>query len=331
MEVPRSLSLVRKEIFGWAECQNGVPVVDLLSRIRKPFQGPIPDVSTYFGPIHQSSIVLIPHEAKHWDVEYKKYVLEMTKHHIVLCFNRGDFPLKLRHPKLISIQVAKNLGWKTPAIIVPYNIESLDHLPYREHAKRPYVSFVGYVPKLSPGRIFKSGFGIILHPIKSQGSITRQVGCSILKSGNGFETYLRRRKVYGGIPGLHPNPDILRSEFIQSIFGSDYVFTPRGDANSSRRLYEVLSAGRIPVIPRTGTLLPKLPQTNNEFNFVSIASSSRDLRKVVLENWTSLTNSEYFDIQKNLRRTYKEVFDYRNFMHKFFSINDSSELFGLLQ
>jgi len=47
-----------------------------------------------------------------------------------------------------------------------------------------------------------------------------------------------------------------RRQFVENLFGSDYVLCTRGGGNYSIRFYEALSAGRIPVFVNTDCVLP---------------------------------------------------------------------------
>lgn len=317
--------------YSWAETVSELPKVDLLSGEKKPLQGDVPDLSNHFGKFCTNSIWVIPHEAKYWSSDYKKYVFALAKHNTVIAFNRGDYPVSLKHPRVISIQVAKNYGDSRPALLVPYNVENLEMLSIRAYGRIPKISFVGYVPKLSMGRLWKSCPHLFKHPIKSQGVTCRQIGTCAMKHKGDWHTNTITRKTYGGVPRLLLNPESHRSEFLESVEESDYVFAPRGDANSSRRLFEILSAGRIPVIPNSGSKFPILPKSRCEFPFVSIAASAWDIQRKVVRNWSSLGSNTYNELQLQLRLIYLRSLDYRTFMRQLFSIRSEHEMYSLLQ
>ncbi len=60
----------------------------------------------------------------------------------------------------------------------------------------------------------------------------------------------------------------VRQEYVHSMMESDYILCARGAGNFSRRLYEALSCGRIPVFVDTDCVLPYQSEINWKEYFV---------------------------------------------------------------
>jgi hypothetical protein len=134
--------------------------------------------------------------------------------------------------------------------------------PRGKLAERPWsnilsVGFCGFVG--SP--LSRLGLQAILQHEKSDGLVLRERALTALEKGSGIHTeFVRRSSFWGGSVGrFHFDPvrqREVRAEFVENILGTDYAVCVRGKGNFSYRLYEVLSAGRIPVFVNSDCVLP---------------------------------------------------------------------------
>lgn len=68
--------------------------------------------------------------------------------------------------------------------------------------------------------------------------------------------FLIRSSYFGHVDTLRMNEQSARSQYLDSICRTDCTLCPKGDGNFSLRFFEVLSLGRIPVLPDTDVVLP---------------------------------------------------------------------------
>lgn len=120
----------------------------------------------------------------------------------------------------------------------------------RRKAGTPSVSFCGLAPR--PPRPWRRG--------RPAGEI-RRVACDRLERSRHVETdFVLRDEFWGGavrsgVADLELMAQV-RDEYVANMLGSDYVLCARGGGNYSYRLYEALSAGRIPLFIDTDCVLP---------------------------------------------------------------------------
>lgn len=114
----------------------------------------------------------------------------------------------------------------------------------------------------------------------------------------------------------------VRSKFIDNIKNSDYVLCCRGSGNFSYRLYETLSAGRIPIIIDTDIVLPhedKIP-----WNDISVWVKKENIDKIdniVLKDYDSMSQAEFLERQKTCREIYEDYIRPTSFFNKWFEEN----------
>ena len=93
--------------------------------------------------------------------------------------------------------------------------------------------------------------------------LVRQRTMQAVRKANNLQSQLVERD--GGF--FNNSPEIkarYRLEYIKNIQDNAYQLCVRGDENCSYRFYEVMSAGRIPVIIDTSMRLPNLSRMNWE-------------------------------------------------------------------
>lgn len=131
----------------------------------------------------------------------------------------------------------------------------LGEAPPRPWHERPAVGFCGFVP--DPRRRVRRWLrGLPEHPAAVRGR-----ACLTLEQSPAVETnFVIRREFWAGVlRGGSVDYDAMRDarrEFAENVAGSDYVLAARGGGNFSYRLYEAMSAGRIPLFVDTDCVLP---------------------------------------------------------------------------
>ena len=280
------------------------------------------------GNIHESDLVLVPHDAKFFskNTSYLKYLVEIAEEKPLLISDRGDFPTKisLKNSTLlrVGIEPAENF---CNTVILPYNIKSISHLSFRHYGLSPEVSFVGQIPKLSLGRTIKSFKKSPFHPIKTNAAIVRRLALKKLKSST-INSEVLIRNSYGGLEKYVTDSQVKREEFVKSILESDFVLCPRGDSNGSLRFYETLSAGRIPLIPDTQMIFPKIPNFSLKKHVISFNLFSGNLTEEVMNFWVELDALKYHELQSDLRAIFDQHLKFDIFVQNL--LNFDSQTFA---
>lgn len=307
----------------------GQPTVDIFSGNKQVFQGALPDISPFLVTNERSAdAFIVPHDSKRWSGEYYRYVKKASEQKTVLYFNRSDYPTNFKIPNTISLQNTLAPCRATHnCIVIPYNVKSLDFLSVREY-KAPIISFVGYLPRNSLSRMIRSSLQCPFHPLKANGALVRKIGVLNLSKIKG--SIVNSRTYYGGAISQIPSLITHREEFLSSIENSDFVLSPRGDANGSQRFFEAFSCGRVPVVPDTKFFLPRIIEHNMRPIYLTVKTLSTDLERTVTSFWNSLDADSYTAIQFENRRVFKEYFNYSSFLLRLLSVdsvNDLKELF----
>jgi hypothetical protein len=130
-------------------------------------------------------------------------------------------------------------------------------LAVRPWSKRPTVGFCGFVG--SPFR--RLALQALRQREKTEGLVLRERALSSLERNGVVGTrFIRRSAFWGGSMGRFHFDEAhqrrVRDEFIQNLLETDYAVCVRGKGNFSFRLYETLSAGRIPIFVNSDCVLP---------------------------------------------------------------------------
>ncbi len=290
---------------------SGAPQIDLFSQTKQVFQGSIPNISQFVVKnASKADMLVVPHDAAFWPKWYLRKIKSWSSEIPILFFNRSDSPIVVKIPNGFSLQNSFVKNQETSQIIIPYNVLNLDYMHFRKFSQSPKISFVGFVPKLSPRRALSMLVNGFPSSLINNSVVVRRLGIwQIKKKTSNFEIVTRPH--YGGARSLIPDTELWRREYEKSIENSDLVFCPRGDANSSQRLYEVISAGRIPVIPNTGQVLPKCScPVDHSRDFLQISCSSSNMKQVIDVFWRHMTQDIYTSMQENLRASFATCFRY---------------------
>ena len=300
--------------------------IELISGVVGLFQEPINDkLFKEVKTIEQSDLVLVPHDAFYFSKypEYLKYLNELSIRKTIVFSDRGDFPKKPKITNSIALRVALNPGESAiRKIVIPYNVENLGYLPMRKYASSPIISFMGYMPRISPKRIIQAVRQSPIHPIKGNGAIIRALSHRAFKQSN-LDYHFVIRKSYGALSSSDSSTESNRKEYLDFLASSDMVLSPRGDANQSARFYETLSSGRIPLLPETSIFFPPIfggSSIKNEF-FLNFTQCAPKLDNLISRFWNNLDNNKYIYLQKEIRNIYNENFNFQTFIKNVFALD----------
>lgn len=311
-----------------AESLPKVSKIEFLSLKHGLFQSPIEDnLLQIVEKINQCEAILVPHDAYHFheNRDYINYLNQLSSFKMIIYSDRGDFPKHTKISNSVAIRVAINPGERiTNKVVIPYNIEPLDFLPIRRLTKGPRISFVGYLPHISPSRFKNTLQQSPLHPILGNGAVVRKMCLNRLKNSK-FDATVIKRPSYGAHPGTNNSIDLSRSEYLGAFADSDFVLTPRGDSNQSARFYEALSSGRTPILPDTMIVLPKPISSNlpiRAFWALTSVFSVKQLEKSVEKRWNQfLTNESYVQYQSEMKYYFQNQLQFNNYIRTLFGLD----------
>ncbi len=156
----------------------------------------------------------------------------------ILIFIIHDFEFKYpRFKNIILLRTSVRASeLQANELLMPYIWETLQHpLPPMAASSLPKIGFCGLLSKHRKKLI----------EVFSQ---SHEVSCD----------FILRKKFWGGAP----NHETVISDFYQNMRDNQYILANRGAGNYSMRFYQVLAAGRIPVVVDTDMVLPFADQIN---------------------------------------------------------------------
>jgi len=109
-----------------------------------------------------------------------------------------------------------------------------------------------------------------------------------------------------------------RAEFVENLRRSDYVLCARGGGNFSYRLYEALSAGRIPLFVDTDCVLPF--EDEIDWRSLCVWVDERDVATVaeaVAARHRELGADGFEQAQRECRRVWEEYLSPEGFYGRF--------------
>ena len=310
---------------------NTIPnqrVIDILSGVYSSVKSPtLFSINSSIVSLEQSDAVLIPHDAYDFgsNYHYMRYIDELSKKKTIIFSDRGDFPICPKIKNSISLRIAINPGEKIwNKIIVPCNIESLNHLPLREYNSEPTINFTGFVPRImSPRRFLKSLKRGPQNIVIDNGSIVRFLALNKCKKQLQNFSFTIRNEYFKGNKDYHRR-SVYRKEYINNISVSDIILAPRGDANQSQRFYEAISSGRIVLLPNSRIVFPSVYMKSEimKISLILFNLNEVSLNERVNDFWRGIQSDNNYHLrQEQIKKFFNEELRFDVFMKKLFSYN----------
>lgn len=204
-----------------------------------------------------------------------------------------------------------------------------NQFPLRQKHSKPIVGFCGFAAKNNLKTyvklLFYHGKKLSVNrkldiPPYYSGHILRFQALPILSKSPLIETNFveRERPVFFNEPDLHLQKKI-RSEFVQNMVESDYIFCCRGSGNYSFRFYEALCCGRIPVFIDTDCVLPYDFEIDWKKYCVWVDESELPLiAEKIAEFHENLSPQEFVDLQHECRRVWEQRISPEGFFANFY-------------
>lgn len=143
----------------------------------------------------------------------------------------------------------------------------------------------------------------------------------LLKQSDSVQTDFIIRDVYrGGVSKSGPNLDehATRLEFVNNILDTAYTVCVRGGGNFSKRFYETLACGRIPVLVDTDCVLPYQEFIDWDKRIVLVEYENLDqIVDKVLEFHNKLTPGEFEELQVANRELWRTMLSVRGYYQNF--------------
>lgn len=257
--------------------------------------------------------------------DYLYYLNSVAKKIPLLILNTGDRSPKCNLPNTLELRHFLH-PWENNfrKIILPWPVVGAD-FTIRDWKPIPKISFMGFVPRIGMGSFFGQNFRGITKPIKSSVYINRKFTTyRISKMRKIFDVELVKRTTFSAL-NSNQNWNTLNNEYSESLANSDYVFCPRGFANSSARLYEVISSGATPIVITSGNGFPKIYSKDFWIENVLNLSLFSNWSRAIKEDWNNLRHdSSYTMRQVQSNRIFiseLEINSYLNNLFRKYQIN----------
>jgi len=133
--------------------------------------------------------------------------------------------------------------------------------------------------------------------------------------------FVIREQFLAGIKSREHNEKLehsTRTEFINNIYNNMYTICVRGGGNFSRRFYETLCLGRIPILLDTNCVLPFEEFIDWNKHILKVKMEDIDLvKEIVFSFHQSHTNQELINIQNANRKLWKEYLSVKGYYSNF--------------
>jgi hypothetical protein len=232
----------------------------------------------------------------------------------------GDVEHPIDIPRSVILRLSQyHYSRKANEITVPFPAEDLlesyagGTLTPREKHARPSVAFAGWASPSLKQRLSDLVFGG--RGPERKGIFFRERALTSLTRSKQIDAHLLARTSYSGHVKTMAGPVAdIRREFVENLMGADYALAIRGDANSSVRFYEALSASRIPLFLDTACVLPLEDKLN--YRDFCLFVDWRDVDKIgeVLADFhQSISPERFIDMQKKAREAFTKYLRYDAF------------------
>ncbi len=207
--------------------------------------------------------------------------------------------------------------------------------PILEKPKRPSVGFVGMSQKSDTlGRLRRmfsygkrdymlSGLSLLSPSAgyRRSGLYFRSRVLNVLEKTEGVKCDFIQRNFWGRefTARREANKVRLRQDFLDNVARNIYLLCIRGAGNYSIRFFEILSAGRIPVIIDTDAPLPMEDIIN--YRSFCLFVDAKDLKQTgrhIIEHHASFDSDALIDMQLKAQRTFREKLRFDVFSERLF-------------
>jgi hypothetical protein len=181
-----------------------------------------------------------------------------------------------------SMYGSSRMPYEHPMPVWSMDFKKYGEIPHREKKEVPVIGFCGYA--------------------NHRETDIRKKCLSIIESDRRLKSNFLIRPLFWG--GKIDNAE-LRRQYVNNMVNSDFTLCARGTGNFSYRLYETMSAGRIPVFIDTDCVLPYEHEINYADHFPVISENRiSDLGDIVLDFWNNMR--DYDSVRDKIRKLYED-------------------------
>lgn len=190
----------------------------------------------------------------------------------------------------------------------------------------PVVGFCGQASDSAAKLAFdvlRTGWRNVLHhlgrrPEEPQplypSSLIRSQALKALSASPTVQTRFLVRSKYRGGERSPADRELLTREFFANIAGTDCTLCVRGGGNFSKRFYETLAMGRIPVLVDTDCLLPFEPELNWDDDIIRVSCERLPaLPRMVARRFESLGSEGVAGLKRACRQLWLERLTFGGF------------------
>ena len=311
------------------KCLEEDPIIDLTDQL---------DASDFILlPIDYSFIVKLP--TKSFLNHYIKASEDTKKPIIISYFGDSTEDVKINRSIILRHSKYRNELKKNEIICPPLisNLTSEKKFKFIKNPKHISIGFVGHAlkennPVLRFGkRDYVYNFlGLFndKYSVKQSGLFFRQKSIDSLLADDEIICDFKLRDFWGrGRPMWSKGISLeVRNDFLNNIDANLFNLAVKGAGNYSFRFFEILSAGRIPLLIDTLCALP----ASNIINYADfcVIVDFKDIKNTssILKSWFySKTPEQILNAQIQAKQVYKDFIDFRPFMSHIFK-NEISRL-----
>ncbi len=257
-------------------------------------------------------------------------LVKSTKQFVILFYYR-DPEVFFNYDQVIFFQTSGSNAQKPSNVfgLPAFGTDVLRHIGAdsiikREKQKEPSVSFQGLSAPLrlslrdSVASLFNQSFSKYLGLSEMQiyypkGYLLRRKAMLQLEKNKSISCAF----VTNATRDTFKSNEEYKLSFVRNIINSDYGLCARGFGNYSYRLYEVLSAGRIPLFVNTDCIMPfeGLVDWNNHL----LEVNERDIDsidKILVDYHNSIHPDDFLSMQVKNRKLWEDYLTFKGFINK---------------
>lgn len=189
----------------------------------------------------------------------------------------------------------------------------------KQEGEKPVVGFAGWA-ELSLKQKFRAivkelpirlrGMFDARYRTMTKGVFWRATSIRILQASSKVRLNLKVRASFSGnVKTAQNDISVLRREFVDTILESDYGLEVRGDPNTSSRLFEICSLGRIPVVVDTERNFPFSDKI--DYSSFALIVDFRDINRLperIAEFHKNISPERFEQMQRNAREVFVNYF-----------------------
>lgn len=229
----------------------------------------------------------------------------------------------------------RKYAFEVPAFVRDYvEIYKKGELPFRTKQPKPRIGFCGQASGRLPGFAVWMKQNLRLRALQVVGRaaeypppllppwLLRGKILELLAASPRVETdFIIRNRYRAGIRKKEQRDDPFHPtnvEFVNNVFDTDYTVCVRGGGNFSKRLYETLVCGRIPIFIDTDSRLPYDFMIDWKAYVVWIERNEVPyVAEKVADFHASLSSEDFLDMQVRCRELWKERLSTQGFFDNF--------------